>query len=68
LRLGGGPPWRILRQRSRLARADLAVGWVFDWRKWLWNFVPGWSANEVSSSGKYNSARFTNGAIVEYCM
>ena len=24
-----------------VARADLAVGWLFDWRKWLWSFVPG---------------------------
>ena len=23
-----------------VARADLAMGWIFDWRKWLWGFVP----------------------------
>lgn len=27
-----------------VARADLAVGWLFDWRKWLWSFVPGGAA------------------------
>jgi hypothetical protein len=23
-----------------IARADLAVGWIFDWRNWLWTLVP----------------------------
>jgi hypothetical protein len=31
---------RFWRGYDWLARADLAMGWIFDWRKWLWGLVP----------------------------
>ena len=31
---------RFWRGYDWLARGDLAVGWIFDWRKWLWGLVP----------------------------
>ena len=44
---------RFWRGYDWVARADLAIGWIFDWRKWLWTLVPGgggmtwlWSAIE----------------------
>jgi hypothetical protein len=32
---------RFWRGYDWVARFDLAVGWIFDWRNWLWGLVPG---------------------------
>src|ERR1700740_1173932 len=44
---------KFLRRYDWVARADLAFGWIFDWRNWLWSLVPAgggmtflWSAIE----------------------